>query len=232
MGYRLNGHIRNACTGGNTKFAFAIRKYGIDSFTSEVLIEVENCKLNEQEIFFIDMYDSYRNGYNCTLGGGSTGHEQSPGTKHNMSMSTKKWWDDMTAEQRETHRVNTAKGVTESWKNMTTEQYEIRCNNISSSLKGRIEPEWKKEAHSKRMSGKGNSKAKHISIYNSDDAIMFECEGNFKVICDDNNLPHNSLRNSHVNNGERIFQTKRGLSTAKRRHWELYVGWYAKEMVD
>ena len=51
MGYRLNGHIRNACTGGNTKFAFAIRKYGIDSFTSEVLIEVENCKLNEQEIF-------------------------------------------------------------------------------------------------------------------------------------------------------------------------------------
>lgn len=56
-------------------------KYGSNSFSYEVLIRntyssrsiaVED--LNRLEIYYIGLYDSYRNGYNCTIGGdGVTG---------------------------------------------------------------------------------------------------------------------------------------------------------------
>ncbi len=227
---RLRSHISSAKAGNKSRFAHAIRKYGIENFTSEVLVEVDNENLNEQEIYFIEKYDTYHNGYNSTLGGDSSGHNLSEKAKESMSKGTKKYWEEMTPEKREKHKINTSKGLSKSWKNMDEEKYKARCENISKSLKGKSEPEWKKEAHSKRMTGKGNSKAKHIGIFNPEDELMFECEGNFKVVCEDNNLPHNSLRKSHTKEGEKIFGTARGLSTAKSKDWEQYIGWYAKEI--
>lgn len=47
----------------------AIRKYGKDNFTIELIEEVETDKLNEREVYWISFYDSYNKGYNCTLGG-------------------------------------------------------------------------------------------------------------------------------------------------------------------
>lgn len=54
----------------------AIKKYGVDSFIYEVLyrksynsFEEATIDLNEKERFYIAKYDSYRNGYNMTLGG-------------------------------------------------------------------------------------------------------------------------------------------------------------------
>lgn len=47
----------------------AFKKYGLDSFSFEALEEVDNNKLDEREKYWIDYYDSYRNGYNMTLGG-------------------------------------------------------------------------------------------------------------------------------------------------------------------
>ena len=47
----------------------AIRKYGADSFE---IVELEKCSnniLDEREIYWIKQYDSYKNGYNCTIGG-------------------------------------------------------------------------------------------------------------------------------------------------------------------
>lgn len=45
----------------------AFKKYGIDNFSFEVL---EKCKnYNEREIYYIEKFDSYHNGYNMTLGG-------------------------------------------------------------------------------------------------------------------------------------------------------------------
>lgn len=47
----------------------AMRKYGIDQFH---ISEIEKCSddlLNEREIYWIDYYNSYYNGYNATLGG-------------------------------------------------------------------------------------------------------------------------------------------------------------------
>lgn len=55
----------------NTKIGQAINKYGWDNFQHEVIeeniISLEEAKLKEQ--YWINFYDSYRNGYNSTIGG-------------------------------------------------------------------------------------------------------------------------------------------------------------------
>lgn len=47
----------------------AIKKYGKNNFTIELIEEVELNKLDEREVYWISFYDSYNKGYNCTLGG-------------------------------------------------------------------------------------------------------------------------------------------------------------------
>ena len=52
----------------------AMTKYGIENFTIE---EIENClseQSNEREIYWIDFYKTYQNGYNATLGGDGTSY--------------------------------------------------------------------------------------------------------------------------------------------------------------
>ena len=54
----------------------AIFKYGKDNFKFEVIETIENSDretLNSREIHWIAYYDSYNNGYNCTLGGNANG---------------------------------------------------------------------------------------------------------------------------------------------------------------
>ena len=47
----------------------AINKYGIEHFTISLVEECNYTILSEREKYWIDFYDSYRNGYNATLGG-------------------------------------------------------------------------------------------------------------------------------------------------------------------
>ena len=47
----------------------AFEKYGIENFEVEQVEEVNVDKLDEREIFWIAKYDSFKNGYNATLGG-------------------------------------------------------------------------------------------------------------------------------------------------------------------
>ena len=54
----------------------AIRKYGLENFSFEI---IENClceELDEKEKFWIQKYNSFFNGYNMTLGGQATGQKQ------------------------------------------------------------------------------------------------------------------------------------------------------------
>ena len=55
--------------GYNTKFYKALRKYGIDNFNIIILEECEESKLDEREIYWIEFYDTYKNGYNSNRGG-------------------------------------------------------------------------------------------------------------------------------------------------------------------
>ena len=47
----------------------AIRKYGCDNFHVDTIEEIDNDSLNTREMYWIDFYDSYKSGYNMTLGG-------------------------------------------------------------------------------------------------------------------------------------------------------------------
>lgn len=76
----------------NTKFGSAIRKYGIDTFDFSVLITIHSKSssnldiiLNYLEKYFIKRYDSFNNGYNCTLGGdGTINFKHSKETKNKL----------------------------------------------------------------------------------------------------------------------------------------------------
>ena len=47
----------------------AFRKYGIENFSFEIIEECEPNLLNEKEIYWINFYNTYLNGYNQTSGG-------------------------------------------------------------------------------------------------------------------------------------------------------------------
>lgn len=53
----------------DTYFHNAIHKYGVDNFSIEILEECDIADLNNREIFYIAKYDSFKNGYNLTIGG-------------------------------------------------------------------------------------------------------------------------------------------------------------------
>ena len=56
----------------NSKFARSIRKWGWNAFEGRILEEVYEEDLNELEKFYIEQFDSYKNGYNSTIGGEGT----------------------------------------------------------------------------------------------------------------------------------------------------------------
>jgi group I intron endonuclease len=95
---RWERHIQEARSGSNYKFHRAIRKYGEENFLVEEVMFVEaptkdalKRKLDYIEIRLIKKFDTFRNGYNMTLGGeGQFGRTFSEESKRKMSESAKK----------------------------------------------------------------------------------------------------------------------------------------------
>ena len=48
---------------------FAMKKYGIEHFHAELIEECEENALSDREVYWIEFYNSFRDGYNATLGG-------------------------------------------------------------------------------------------------------------------------------------------------------------------
>lgn len=74
--YRINRHRRDAfretSSAYNCYFYKAIRHYGLDNFTFEVIEECDVEKLDDREKYYIKLYNSYYKnggGYNLTRGG-------------------------------------------------------------------------------------------------------------------------------------------------------------------
>ncbi len=74
---RWRDHRRCAKTEDNCLYR-AIRKYGVDNFSFEVIKECSPKELDELERYYIKLYDTYYNGYNSTLGGDSAKCYSSP----------------------------------------------------------------------------------------------------------------------------------------------------------
>jgi group I intron endonuclease len=74
--FRLKTHFKKAFILDSEEFDKvlyqAIRKYGTENFSTEVLEELPEASrqlLNVREVYWIGRYDTYNNGYNETLGG-------------------------------------------------------------------------------------------------------------------------------------------------------------------
>lgn len=78
----------------NSQFHQAVRKYGgFESFEYEVIAtltpdEYTKENLDNLEKFFINYYDSYKNGYNATPGGDGSGMEGKKGSKNGRALLT------------------------------------------------------------------------------------------------------------------------------------------------
>ena len=68
-------------------FHKAIQKYGVENFEWEVIEQCKRKDLDEREIHWIEYYDSFNKGYNCTKGGdGVSGGEDHPRWKGGISL--------------------------------------------------------------------------------------------------------------------------------------------------
>ena len=84
-------------TGGRSKIDRARKKYGVNNFVYEILfkkdyatIEIATEELNKLESYFIGLFDTYRHGYNSTLGGdGTRGYKLDELAKNKISFATK-----------------------------------------------------------------------------------------------------------------------------------------------
>lgn len=64
----------------------AMRKYGLENFSFEIIEVCEESLLSDREVFWIDKLDSYRNGYNATLGGDNISDSaRLSGERHGMA---------------------------------------------------------------------------------------------------------------------------------------------------
>ena len=70
---RWREHLYHAKTDGPMVISKAIRKHGEKNFKFEVIEECSTAEMNSKEIYWIDYYDTYHNGYNSSLGGDGAG---------------------------------------------------------------------------------------------------------------------------------------------------------------
>jgi group I intron endonuclease len=83
-------HISLCGKGIDHKFYRAVRKYGWDNFIYGIIDYYHYENLNEQEIYYVETYDTYKNGYNSTLGGeGMRGFTHNEKTRQKISESNK-----------------------------------------------------------------------------------------------------------------------------------------------
>jgi len=72
-----------------TAICNSIQKYGAENFTIKLLEECEIDMLDERETHYIKQYNSYEEGYNNTIGGGSQYISHTPEVKKKLSEAAK-----------------------------------------------------------------------------------------------------------------------------------------------
>lgn len=98
---RFKEHIKDSLnpTRDHSKSALhkAIAKYGPENFSIQLIEEnISEELIDQKEQYYISYYDSYKNGYNKTIGGqGVHGYKHTTKTKQTLSQRSIKTWDDL-----------------------------------------------------------------------------------------------------------------------------------------
>ena len=129
-------------------FYNAIRKYGFDDFTWEIIEDNINDvdTLNEREIYWIEYYNSYENGYNSTRGGeGRVSRDDEWILKLFIEGHNTKEICDITGYNRSTiYRCFAAHNRSKDLHDMKAQQTKIRCSFpvLQYDLNGNFIKEW------------------------------------------------------------------------------------------
>lgn len=161
--YHKNSSFNINSIGYNFSFHKAIRKYGWNNIQWEILLdEIPECLLNDLEIEYIKEYDSFKNGYNDTIGGDGVGSGQnhpaygkkrSEETKRKLSIKKlgelnpnfgKSTWS-KNKKFSEIHRANISKSKKDKPSYVRTKEINEK---ISKALKGKP----KSEEHKRKIS--------------------------------------------------------------------------------
>lgn len=82
-------HPREECD-KRSPIYLAIRKYGLENFSFSIIEECRQEELKDREIYWIEYYHTFENGYNATRGGDLPEGHVLKGEKHGMSKLTEK----------------------------------------------------------------------------------------------------------------------------------------------
>ena len=94
---RYYNHIRESKT-KNPKSSFHkdLKKYGVESFTYEVIETCNDSELSEREVYWISLYDTINNGYNVLNGAsGRVRSKHSIESRKAISDGEKRYWQSL-----------------------------------------------------------------------------------------------------------------------------------------
>lgn len=83
-----NCHLNESYNGYDTKFYRALRKHSFENFSFSVLEECSKDKLNEKERYYISTLNSFKEGYNSSVGGEVVANGS--GENHHQAILTEK----------------------------------------------------------------------------------------------------------------------------------------------
>jgi group I intron endonuclease len=143
---RIKNHVYNS-TRKDNKLSRAIKKYGIENF-EWVILEENLTQENaiRKEMHYIQLYDTYVNGYNSTKGGeGAFGYKwDKKRVKENTQFLRETYWEDPEWKKKKSEitknyyknnpekRIEAAERLKKARKNITKEQEERRIKNCTS----------------------------------------------------------------------------------------------------
>lgn len=131
---RMRAHISKTLNNGDDfYFHKAIRKYSQENFTWKIIVECYSKKeLNKVEIETIKEYNTFKSGYNLTLGGnGNGGFKHSEKTKKKISVARKGKYGKRGKDHPnfgKTHTEETKKKISEAEKGEKNHMYGKRGN--------------------------------------------------------------------------------------------------------
>jgi len=217
-------HIYLSTKASKFKFHLALKKYGIENFHEEILENNISSlpEVNNREIFYIKHYDSYRNGYNMTIGGGYCCDyvltDESREKMRNAKLGIK------LSDETRLKQSLSLKGIPKSEEHKLNAKNALIGRKLSKETRGKM---------SKSMLGKSvgekNPAAIRINIYDNNNKLIFMCNGTFELTCNEHNLPTCALRNSYYNNGKPIYNYKY-MKKEILSKYEKYVGWSAVKL--